>query len=352
MPAVRGNELLHASLRTPLNSRTKTIALFLVLFAFGAWWMLRPPREPIYEGKPLSWWFTDGMQVPDAQRLDGEALKSLGPDALPWLIHQAGRARCWNPEELFVNASPLQRAALWIKHWFIETMPTEADHVHFEAIVALGELGVDAAPGVPALIKAVRDGDNDDRLLAAKSLARIGPASWPAVAEAIRHGERRQRLTLLRKLDYWFDDPPVATSATQYLQLIELLLSTLHDPDEDVRAWSAHHLLSCGKAWQRSPHFEVGVQALAQALPRLGIQERLVAIDLLATFERDAAGAIPALTALARDQDEITRAHGLGALAAIDPDEPRWPRLLYELRASPKQELAAFAELALIRAGR
>ncbi|MDQ3565879.1 MAG: hypothetical protein M3436_17845 [Pseudomonadota bacterium] len=333
-----------------MKFRQKSIA-FLLLIVFAASYTLRAPREPIYEGKPLSWWFTDGSQDPEAQRLDREALKSLGPDAVAWLAYQASRARCWNPEEL-AHASPLKRGAVSIERTFMGPGPTKADQIHSEAIIALGELGPDGAPAIPALIKAVRNGDNDDRLLAAESLAQIGAASWPAVADAIRRGERRQRLVLLRKLEHWFADPQVATSSTQYLHLIELLLSTLHDPDDDVRAWSAQQLSACAEAWQRSPHFRGGVQSLAQALARMQKQERIVAIDLLATFERAASGAIPTLTALACDPDEITRAHALGALAVIDPDQSRWPALLYELAASPKKELADFAEGALIRAGR
>ena len=312
--------------------------------------MLGPPPEPRYQGKPLSQWLLERSRS-GGRVLARHELQSLGPDGVKWLAYQASRARIWSSEELFPDAPPWARAELWLRNKITKGRPTRSDYLHFVSIVALGELGPDAAPAIPALIKALRDGDNDERLHAAAALARIGPASWPAVADAIRHGTPRQRDILFWNLDHWFEfESP--TSAEPYVKVIELLVGTIYEPGEEGDIRCRHHLAACGKALRNSPHFHAGLRALIDLLPRLAERERHVLCDLIGTFEEDAAAAIPALTELASAPDLLTQVRALGALAVIDPQEPRWPARLQEIRRTATGKLEEAAEWALIHAGR
>ena len=81
------------------------------------------------------------------------------------------------------------------------------------AAMALENMGPDAGPAVPALVKALADEDQRVRQTAVKALGRIGPAareavpvltgalkrgSWPEAEEALRQSEVRYRLIFER----------------------------------------------------------------------------------------------------------------------------------------------------------
>lgn len=308
---------------------------------------MRIPAEPVYQGKRLSMWFTDG-----SERLTGEQLRTLGPGAIKWLAYQAAQSRLWNPHDVPSEASMFTKIELWVRRKSGRDPLTKADRVNFEAIVALENLGPYAAPAVPALIKVVRDGENDSRLTAPHALAAIGPASWPAVAEAIRHGTRMQRLILIDKLPVRFSEGAPPQSGAEFTQMVALLLSMLHDHDIDIRGYAGSALKECVEARSGSPEFNAGIRAGAEELARLSNDERKMIAGVFAWLKLDAIAAAPALRALVDTDDKMTRAYILGALAVIEPDNTRWPALLREFAASPDKYLAKIAEDALIHAGR
>ncbi|MEA3208560.1 MAG: hypothetical protein QOE70_1617 [Chthoniobacter sp.] len=308
---------------------------------------MRVPSEPIYQGKPLSQWFTDG-----SERLTGTQLRTLGPGAIKWLTYQAAQSRLWNPDDVPSDASLFTRLELWTHGKLHDDPLTKRDIVNFEAIEALEALGPDAASAVPALIKVVRDGDNDNRLTAPNALAAIGPASWPAVSEAIRHGTHRQRLVLIMKLPVRFSEIAPPQSGAEFSEMLALLLSMVHDPDPYIRGYAGSALKKCVEVRRGSPEFAAGIRAGAGELAHLPNEERKFIADVFSGLGLDAVASAPALEALVDIGNRMTRAHILGALAVVEPDNPRWPALLHEGVASPDKELSSFSEDALIRAGR
>jgi HEAT repeat protein len=125
-----------------------------------------------------------------------------------------------------------------------------------EAAFAVGELGPDAEPAVPALVAALAHPDNDTRRAAAHSLGRIGPAAIPALRNAIGSGEDQAKCHVVEALG-WIGpssvdaligalaspSPPVRRSAARALgrlgpaakQAEPALVKAVSDPESELR---------------------------------------------------------------------------------------------------------------------
>ncbi len=327
--------------------------LFLGLVAIG-WWSQRGPREPRHEGKPLSWWFTNGLDnqlTPTPRRLTAEELRQLGPEAVVWLGHQAAQRSIWDIDDDSRYSPEISaRFKWWLRDRFYKFAKSKI-RVRFESIVALGDLGPDAAPAIPSLLKAVRQADHDSRLLAAIALVEMGPVAVPAIAKAMTHDDLLARNLLIDKMELrWRSERAPSFTAAGFAEVAGLII--LASRDDEVRDFAELRLRQCAEAWRGQPQLPEGIRLFAESLARMNDQELSVAADFLARFDAEASAATPALTALVGTPNELTRAHLLGALAAVDSENPNWPAKLYELAASANKELTDIAERGLIRAGK
>jgi hypothetical protein len=115
------------------------VILLLALLGVAVW--QTGPREPSYQGKPLSYWIghTRGNDSPKEHQA---AVAAMGSKAVPFLI---ARLR-WRP-------SPAVR---WLEAWF-PRFPLLADYTfrhrvaRYGAVYALGMLGPAAREAIPAL---------------------------------------------------------------------------------------------------------------------------------------------------------------------------------------------------------
>lgn len=327
------------------RQRVALFSAILIVAAVGVWRLI-VPAEPVYEGRPLSEWL-DGKH----EGLTREQLKTLGPGAVKWLAYQAKRSRAWSWRD-FDDTSPLAKLRLWLHVKRYGEEPSKADNISDRAVSVLGELGPDAAAAVPALLQTVRDSGHDNGYNAADSLCKIGPASWPAVSEAIRHGALRQRLILIIKLPDRSAEGLPPQSPDEFTQMVTLLFEMTRDPDVGAAAFAT--VKECVEARRGTPELNAGIRAGAEEMKTLPeAQQRLMA-DVFARLnqkvvllEQEAAAAVPVLKALAETGDELTRAHIVGALAVLDWYNPKWTDLLNGFAASPNKDLAAFAEQAL-----
>ena len=323
------------------------VVALVVVWGIGVpWW--QTPREPVYQGKKLSSWFHP------EPRLTREQLRSLGPGAVAWLAYQVAQSESWDEVDLPHNASIFRHYELRLRQRLGDERLFNAEHVHFEAIVALGDLGPDAAPAIPALIKAVGDGSNDSRLVAAEVLAEMGPVSWPAITEAIRHDTSvRRRCILLEKLECrWSVETAPPLQSAELVQIVAFLVSEFHESDPNVRAYAASAFKQCAVEFGDFPQFDEGIRAAVKELPGLSNDELRLAAYGLGNFSEYTSASVPALTALARTHDDITRACITAALTVLDRNNPRWPAALHEFTHSKNEKLADFAERALTFAER
>src|SRR6266487_2096976 len=84
----------------PIKSRARKFSVWAVILAglmTFAFFQMRGPRMPVYQGKPLSEWFEDYKRASQRQLAGGsrgglerssEAFRKLGPEAVPYLIYE------------------------------------------------------------------------------------------------------------------------------------------------------------------------------------------------------------------------------------------------------------------------
>ena len=125
----------------------------------------------------------------------------------------------------------------------LETLQTKKRVFPGMAAAALGELGRDSAPAVPALSVELKAPHADDRWSAAGALAAIGPQASeavPALAEALQQdADEKVR---------WYVAYALAEIGPGSAPAAPALLQALDDVDEDVRGYAARALRHIGKS--------------------------------------------------------------------------------------------------------
>jgi hypothetical protein len=328
-----------------------------ILFTGIAWWLTSGPPEPVYEGKKLSWWFVDANdQLLQRQPLTGKELRSLGPGAVAWLSYKAGQSTIRDRMMAFAESNWVRKAYYQInERWFFESSE-KFQRVRFESVCALGELGPDAAPAIPALFKALHGPEPDARSAAGESLMRVGKAAWPAITDAMRHdGDLASRWGLLNIVDlHWesYEKPPERLPdfhPTDFVGTVALLGSMTADGNEAIRRLAGEKLEELFTWWGKQPDYEQGVILLVEGMKHMSPLEEQAAADLLAGHDywTPSATVVPQLIQLAETNDLPTRIHLLGALVVYDSTNPRWMDELHKLSRSPDSKVADAAADAL-----
>lgn len=160
--------------------RMVSTAAVLTLVAFLAWLAFHS-SEPFYHGKSLSAWLEQARQnkelehaFPDAH-LDtppARAVRAMGKNALPTLLRMT-RTRDTSLRRQFFDLS--QRY-----HW-LGFHPQRFDDIQEKAAYGFLVLGHVSKPALPELISLLDDPAPEVRLLAAFAIGKIGPDGAPAI---------------------------------------------------------------------------------------------------------------------------------------------------------------------------
>jgi hypothetical protein len=212
----------------------------LALVAGGMGWLLLSfgPRDPVYKGKPLSYWL-EGYDSPGAANYPpnhpnaptyqeaSEAVRALGTNAIPTLLRQL-RRRDSKAKEAFMN--------LLRRQHFIKVSPPSTTQ-YIEPLDGFQDVGVGASNAVPQLVALFeRDPSPVPQMAIPAILGDIGSAAEaavPAMLQGMRHTNavvRNNAIYALRKIN-----------ADPNLVLPELVKS-LKDPDILVRAQAIRSL--------------------------------------------------------------------------------------------------------------
>jgi hypothetical protein len=151
----------------------------------------RPPSEPVYGGRPLSFWLRGfESETMEGRWQSAEALRHIGTNAMPQLFATL--------REPVSRREPKWRQtlrALLDRQSLIRINVPRPPDRRAEALAALDALGPAAKDAVPDLEALLRETPPDPRALLV--LARIGPEASPALTRAltndekvIRHGAR------------------------------------------------------------------------------------------------------------------------------------------------------------------
>ena len=266
--------------------------LLVAALGWATWQAMRSlPREPVYDGKPLSYWLSPLQVGPGRQTVGivykvGHSQRFVGPfrnaplsilsdsNAVPFLIKALKR-------DTWFRAANYWRW-LWPKlpHAIQRHLSPPADNreVRWRAAHLLKAMGSIARPSVPALIRAMKeDQDSAVRVQAASALSTLG------------EGDRA---------------------------VVSALAAGLKDSDGDVRLRVLQALSELGHKGDRTV-IKPLVAALSDSYPLV----RQHAVILLASLSQGEPAVVTALVGALKDNDPTvqgTAAEFLGALGRKD----------------------------------
>jgi hypothetical protein len=214
------------------------IALAAVaVLAVLAWTMLHTPApEPVYNGKPLSYWlrgygYSYDTNLPSSAQADA-ALREIGTNAVPTLLRM-----------LRAHDSPLKTRFLkWaFRYRYFRINYPSAGTINLEACHGFRALGPNAYGAVPELIRVLDEKASPNLVsFSAMALAGIGPDAHAAVPSLLRMAvttNENLRNSAFYALGQIHADPR---------GVIPVLARGLHDPSPMIRAWAASGLGNFG----------------------------------------------------------------------------------------------------------
>ena len=281
---VRENEFtLKKSLRIGLCGLLAGIVIAGIAF------YLRPPSEPVYQGKRLNTWGTLRYTGNRAEQVQAHhALLQIGPKALPFLLAEI-RAR--DSRLLKINKAPAKEVR------------------QRQALAIFQILGPVAKPAIPSLLGLLAQTEMDG--VAAEALAAIGPEGVAALARTLDSQNKWARFLAVRALRKTGGaSVPIAGPA---------LLRSLKDSAPEVRADAA---LSLSRLHFNPP------ATIPALLPNLGDTSawvRTLTASALGSYGPDAKAAVPSLLKLLNDSDAEVAAAAQGALSRIAPESAPQP---------------------------
>jgi hypothetical protein len=270
--------------------RVALIAAVVAVAGVVAFQALRPQaREPVYQGKPLSFWL-DGLMVqqahlpPRLQRsaeeseMAEQAIRQIGTNAIPTLLKMLRNKNSVVVSRLVFTweryVRPMRHVPAWFQYppWWRH----RAAFLHQEATSAFVLLGTNAQQAVPELIRINEQNiPPTEQLGMFLALRAIGP-------EALRIG-------------------------------VPVFLRRAASSNPFERELAVEMLASAGVA----P--ELVVPALLKALGDKNLNNRVRVAQGLGRFGTNAQQAVPALTLLLNDPDFSLRYLATNTLKAIDP---------------------------------
>src|SRR5438445_7206575 len=256
------------------KKRGLLLAILFVALAGGLAWLVLRPREPLYQGKPLSACLDQCVASGLVNSLSPscleakDAIRQIGTNGLPLLLRL-----------ISTRDSPLtkQLMAHLPKPWLMRLqLQRRAWHAHLLGGAGFFILGPVAKPAVPALVELVIDPDPDVRATAVSALVPFGPEAHAAVPA---------------------------------------LLKCLNDPRRAVRI----EAMICLGNIHAQPELVVPVlmDYLEGQAPATPI--RISAVRTIGNFGAQAKPAVPTLLRLLNDEDPLIRSLVTNCLPNIDP---------------------------------
>lgn len=216
------------------------LALMVCLLWIGMWQRVQP--EPVYQGKPLSYWLeafdpmyarhNPGEPAPPTWTETHSALHQMGSNALPELMRIMRRRDSRIKESIIVH---LERYG-----WFRKIYRRGTQKIH--AVQAFGAVGDGASNAVPGLIDLFEHDHSAFIQQAVPAvIGDIGPPAiqaLPAMMGALAHTNAQVRCNAIYALRQIHARPEV---------VVPELIKALKDPDTGVRLQAMAGLESFGR---------------------------------------------------------------------------------------------------------
>jgi HEAT repeat protein len=242
-------------------------------------WVFRP-REPVHQGKPLSYWVDRFGNDIESHTECQAAFRAIGPKAIPFLMSRARRQDAMS-QRLYRAVWPRLPGVLQRR---IRQPDPISYAVHRRIGFILGGIG---QPALPTVLTALQDRNEGARLVAVQAMGRIAPKSDGAV------------------------------------RLVENLVA------DSNRLTRVYAVLALGRM---NPNSVLAVPALIRALRDSDVTVRAHAAVVLGELGPQARDAVPELRNLLNMGDSYTRQPAAVALWRIDRDTNSVPPLIAELK--------------------
>src|SRR6266478_1638735 len=222
--------------------RLLLLAVLIAMLGFVSWLVLSQPSEPVYQGKPLSFWcdqYASSVgQNPDFD-LHGRAtsaISTIGTNAIPTLLRWL-KARDSKFKLKFIELASKQHV--------INLRWKTAEERHYEAANGFGVLRSDGKSAIPALLEIYngRNSDPNDNLRYTDAhfiFGCMGPAAADAVPRLV------QDTTDTNIYIRWDAILALARIHAKPELTVPALTRSLRDPDQNVRESAAKSLDAFG----------------------------------------------------------------------------------------------------------
>jgi hypothetical protein len=283
---------------SPVFNRTNSIKAGLFLFtaiaAVSLIASLRQPREPEYDGVPLSDYLRSltYSQV-RLERSARDAIRAMGSNAVPHLI------KILDARESRFKTRFNELAG---RYSFTRFRFTLMDAQQVQAAMACQELGPAAAAAIPSLARLVDDPQLGSWAVAA--LAEVSPQTFPLLTNAMNSRWPATRFAAVGQLRL----------ARPRERAIPPLLVALGSQESNMRGIAAESLGALGL------HSSKVVTALTACLDDPDTNVRVIAARSLGWCGSAAAGSVPKLLELYRSREGMPDQQSIAeALASIEP---------------------------------
>lgn len=206
------------------RKRLVWFAALIVIATATLYLLFANPREPLYKGKPLTYWlqgYLPNSEHANSQSEADEAILKLGTNAIPTLLRLL-HAKDSNIKIKVIDIAKKQRL------FKIHFVP--AWEWNLVAMRGFERLGASASNSVPNLVALFKENISEaSQSCAARSLGALGPAAREAIPfliEASGDVNRNVRHGAVLALAKIHAEPEV---------VVPILLARLSDPAEEVR---------------------------------------------------------------------------------------------------------------------
>ncbi len=299
------------------NSRTNmkryrymALAFLTVVLAIGLFFSLLP-KEPVYEGRPISAWIgqlTGGVGS-SAGAVSSHTLPKLleqkpGKEIVPYLRQTLHRGTSLKDQ---AYAKIYFKLPAFLQRKLPMPNPARDAELRYRAGLIFYYMGPEAKEALRDLVESLKDPDAEVRRISATVLGSLGAdakSAAPGLTTASRDPSPDVRRAALKALAGAGSDP-VAT--------VPVLAQLLKDPEEGVRTDAAQILRDLG------PKAKTAVPELIAALADPNEDVFRFAALALGRIGPDAKEAVPALLQALRDNRPYSETTIRWALGQIDP---------------------------------
>ncbi|MBM3840666.1 MAG: HEAT repeat domain-containing protein [Verrucomicrobia bacterium] len=292
---------------------------------------LRKVREIKVGGKPVVAWALE-LNGPGDRKPAEDVFRQIGPQAVPNLIEALEQKDSIFKKPLLAVSQHLPDS---LRIGLFKTVrPEEAEQFRVGAATALAIMGEKATSAIPVLGKALRDANQAVCMQSARALGRTGRPGVPELVKALKEGQNQARLLAMYGLGIAASEADAAVPA---------LIEALADKNLQIRE-SAFQTLSN----IRHP------ATVAAILPKLNHGDSYVRLNVakcLGSMGPWAREAIPGLIEAIKDDSSAVRANAAEALGRIRPSAENVIDALTRALADPEPDVRANAASGLGNGG-